>query len=149
MRRLTAVLILTVALTAATACTPGQVTAFFHARGQTIDQADASFVAVALDRWADQQRLLLDYLAAVAAAEIPNEARWDRVAQCESGGNWSINTGNGYYGGLQWLPSTWRAYGGQGMPHQASKHDQIIVAERVRTSSGLGAWPVCGRRWYG
>ena len=147
MRRLTAVLILTVALTAATACTPGQVTAFFHARGQTIDQADASFVAVALDRWADQQRLLLDYLAAIAAAEIPNETRWDRVAQCESGGNWSINTGNGYYGGLQFHPATWRSVGGTGLPHQHSKAEQIRRAEILKARAGLGQWPVCGRLW--
>ena len=146
MRRLTAALILAVTLTAATACTPAQVTAFFHARGQTIDHADASFVAIALDRWADQQRALLAYLAAVDA-QIPNEARWDRVAQCESGGNWSINTGNGYYGGLQFLPSTWRAVGGTGLPHQHSKAEQIRRAEILKARAGLGQWPVCGRLW--
>ncbi len=72
---------------------------------------------------------------------------WDRIAECESGGNWAANTGNGYYGGLQFSPSTWRAYGGSGMPHQNSRAAQIAVAERVRAAEGgYGAWPVCGQR---
>ena len=71
---------------------------------------------------------------------------WDRVAQCESGGNWSINTGNGYYGGLQFTPSTWRAFGGSGMPNQASKAEQIRVAQRTLAAQGPGAWPVCSKR---
>lgn len=71
---------------------------------------------------------------------------WDAIAVCESGGNWSINTGNGYYGGLQFSPSTWRANGGSGLPHNASRAEQIRVAENVLRSQGLGAWPSCGRR---
>jgi uncharacterized protein YabE (DUF348 family) len=71
---------------------------------------------------------------------------WDRIAQCESGGNWAANTGNGYYGGLQFNLDTWRAYGGTGRPDQASRATQIAVAERLRNASGgYGAWPVCGR----
>ena len=71
---------------------------------------------------------------------------WDRIAQCESGGNWQINTGNGYYGGLQFSLGTWRANGGTGMPHQASREEQIRIAERVRAASGgYGAWPHCGK----
>jgi hypothetical protein len=68
---------------------------------------------------------------------------WDRLAECESGGNWSINTGNGFYGGLQFSLSTWRAYGGTGMPHEASREEQIAVAERVQDAQGWGAWPAC------
>lgn len=68
---------------------------------------------------------------------------WDRLAQCESGGNWSINTGNGYYGGLQFSLSSWRAVGGSGYPHQASKSEQIARAERLQTIQGWGAWPAC------
>lgn len=69
---------------------------------------------------------------------------WDRLAQCESGGNWATNTGNGYYGGLQFSPSTWSAYGGPGMPHQASRETQIAIATKVRDASGgYGAWPHC------
>ena len=71
---------------------------------------------------------------------------WDELAQCESGGNWAINTGNGYSGGLQFLPSTWRAYGGQGSAHNASREEQIAVAERVRADVGWQAWPACTRR---
>jgi resuscitation-promoting factor RpfB len=69
---------------------------------------------------------------------------WDRLAQCESGGNWQINTGNGYYGGLQFSLSTWRAYGGTGYPHHHSRETQIAVATRLRDASGgYGAWPHC------
>jgi hypothetical protein len=71
---------------------------------------------------------------------------WDAVAQCESGGNWAINTGNGYYGGLQFSLGTWRSNGGAGSPHAASRDEQIRVAENVLRSQGRGAWPVCGRR---
>ena len=71
---------------------------------------------------------------------------WDAIAQCESGGNWGINTGNGFSGGLQFTPSTWRANGGSGSPNYASREEQIRVAENVLHSQGIGAWPVCGRR---
>lgn len=71
---------------------------------------------------------------------------WDAIAQCESGGNWSISTGNGYAGGLQFTPSTWRANGGSGSPSGATREEQIRVAENVLHSQGIGAWPVCGRR---
>ncbi|WP_016693124.1 transglycosylase family protein [Rhodococcus rhodochrous] len=70
---------------------------------------------------------------------------WDGVAQCESGGNWAINTGNGYYGGLQFSQSTWEANGGNGRADQASKAEQIRVAENVLQTQGPGAWPVCGQ----
>jgi resuscitation-promoting factor RpfA len=91
--------------------------------------------------------------AATAAAGLvgtssPAQASsvWDRLAQCESGGNWSINTGNGYYGGVQFSLQTWRGYGGQGMPHHASKAEQIRIAQRVLAGQGPGAWPVCSVR---
>jgi resuscitation-promoting factor RpfB len=72
---------------------------------------------------------------------------WDRIAACESGGNWAANTGNGYYGGLQFNLGTWHAYGGSGRPDQNSREAQIAVAERVRAAEGgYGAWPVCGAR---
>ena len=71
---------------------------------------------------------------------------WDKIAQCESGGNWAANTGNGYYGGLQFSLGTWRAYGGTGLPSDASRATQIAIATKVRDASGgYGAWPVCGR----
>ena len=80
---------------------------------------------------------------AAEAAPTPN---WDAIAQCESGGNWGINTGNGYLGGLQFTSSTWHANGGSGSPAGASREEQIRVAENVLRTQGIGAWPVCGRR---
>lgn len=68
---------------------------------------------------------------------------WDRLARCESGGNWSINTGNGYYGGLQFSLSSWRAVGGSGLPSQASKAEQIARAQMLQARQGWGAWPAC------
>jgi resuscitation-promoting factor RpfB len=71
---------------------------------------------------------------------------WDRIAACESGGNWAADTGNGYYGGLQFNLGTWHSYGGSGYPNQASRETQIAIATKVRDASGgYGAWPVCGR----
>ena len=75
-------------------------------------------------------------LAGTADAATPT-AKWDRIAQCESGGKWNTATGNGYYGGLQFSPSTWKAYGGKGSAHKASKSEQIKVAERVLADAGL------------
>lgn len=71
---------------------------------------------------------------------------WDAVAACESGGNWAINTGNGFYGGLQFTLATWRVNGGVGMPQNASREQQIAVANNVLRTQGIGAWPVCGER---
>jgi LysM repeat protein len=74
---------------------------------------------------------------------------WDRVAACESGGNWSINTGNGFYGGLQFVNSTWRGFGGGQYASRAdlaTKSQQIAVAQRVLKVQGPGAWPVCSKR---
>ncbi|HEX7305518.1 transglycosylase family protein [Lentzea sp.] len=81
-----------------------------------------------------------------ALASAAPSVDWDRIAQCEAGGNWSINTGNGYYGGLQFTESTWRANGGAGRADQASREEQIRVAENVLRTQGIGAWPSCGRR---
>jgi uncharacterized protein YabE (DUF348 family) len=81
--------------------------------------------------------------ARVAAFASGNTV-WDRLAQCESGGNWAINTGNGYYGGLQFNLGTWHSYGGTGYPHQNSRETQIAIATKVRDASGgYGAWPGC------
>ncbi|MGY1705461.1 transglycosylase family protein [Geodermatophilus sp. SYSU D00697] len=81
-----------------------------------------------------------------AAPAVAGGSVWDQLAKCEAGGNWAINTGNGYYGGLQFSLGTWRANGGTGMPHQASREEQIAVAERVQASQGWGAWPACTRK---
>ncbi|MCX8563691.1 transglycosylase family protein [Mycolicibacterium mucogenicum] len=80
----------------------------------------------------------------LAISEANAEPNWDAIAQCESGGNWSANTGNGYYGGLQFSPGTWTANGGTGSPAAASRGEQIRVARNVMKTQGIGAWPVCG-----
>lgn len=81
------------------------------------------------------------------AASSGGSGAWDRLAQCESGGNWSINTGNGYYGGLQFNLGTWRSNGGSGRPDQASKAEQIRIATKLRDrAGGYGAWPGCAAK---
>ncbi len=83
-----------------------------------------------------------------AAAQAASDSEWDTVAACESSGNWAINTGNGYQGGLQFSPSTWLGYGGgqfASAAHYASREQQIAIAEKVLAGQGRGAWPVCGR----
>ncbi len=78
----------------------------------------------------------------IVPASTSNDV-WDRLARCESGGNWAINTGNGYYGGLQFTLSTWKAVGGSGYPHQASKAEQIKRGKILLARSGWGQWPAC------
>jgi LysM repeat protein len=82
----------------------------------------------------------------VAPASAAGTSTWDALAQCESGGDWSINTGNGFKGGLQFTNSTWKAFGGSGSAHNASKSEQIRVAENVKAGQGWGAWPACSAK---
>src|SRR3954462_430677 len=84
--------------------------------------------------------------APIADASPSVDTDWDRVAACESGGDWGINTGNGFGGGLQFTDSTWRSFGGSGQPEDASREQQIQVAERVKAAQGMNAWPTCSRR---
>ncbi|WP_031106770.1 transglycosylase family protein [Streptomyces sp. NRRL S-146] len=91
----------------------------------------------------------LGLLAATGNAAAADSGVWDRIAQCESGGDWHINTGNGYYGGLQFAPSTWNAYGGTAYAptaDRASRSQQIAVATKVQRAQGWGAWPTCSAR---
>jgi nucleoid-associated protein YgaU len=88
-------------------------------------------------------------LGPAGAAQAKSSVNWDAIAQCESGGNWSINTGNGYYGGLQFGRGTWTAHGGgkyAPTANKASRSQQIAIAEKVLKSQGIGAWPVCGKK---
>src|SRR5271155_1370837 len=90
----------------------------------------------------------------VADAAPVSSPNWDAVAQCESGGNWHANTGNGEYGGLQFKPATWAQYGGVGNPAAATREQQIAVANRLFSQEGLEPWPKCGAQsglpiaWY-
>ncbi|MFJ4618538.1 transglycosylase family protein [Streptomyces sp. NPDC088812] len=91
----------------------------------------------------------LGLLAATGNAAAADSGVWDRIAQCESGGDWHINTGNGYYGGLQFSASTWRAYGGTAYAptaDRATREQQISVATGVQRAQGWGAWPTCSAR---
>jgi resuscitation-promoting factor RpfA len=86
-------------------------------------------------------------IAMAGQAAAATDGEWDQVARCESGGNWGINTGNGFYGGVQFTASTWAGHGGgQYAPSAqlATREQQIAVAERVLATQGRGAWPVCG-----
>jgi LysM repeat protein len=83
---------------------------------------------------------------AVGTANAAPGMDWDALAQCEASGNWAANTGNGFYGGLQFTMQTWRGFGGQGNPANASREQQIAVAERVLAVQGTNAWPACSRK---
>ncbi|MGW1274660.1 transglycosylase family protein [Streptomyces sp. NPDC002491] len=91
----------------------------------------------------------LGLLSATGEATAADSGVWDRIAQCESGGDWHINTGNGYYGGLQFSAGTWRAFGGgayASTADKASKAQQISIAAKVQNAQGWGAWPTCSAR---
>ena len=81
-----------------------------------------------------------------APAPVANGSVWDDLAGCEAGGNWAIDSGNGYYGGLQFSLQSWHAMGGAGYPNQASREQQIAIGERLRAAQGWGAWPSCSRK---
>ncbi|HEX3005483.1 MAG TPA: transglycosylase family protein [Angustibacter sp.] len=88
-------------------------------------------------------------IALAGPAQAASGSTWDRLAQCESSGNWAINTGNGYYGGVQFSAQTWRAFGGGAYAptaNRASRAQQIVIAERVLDAQGWGAWPACSRK---
>ncbi|MDO4910068.1 MAG: DUF3235 domain-containing protein [Corynebacterium sp.] len=98
--------------------------------------------------------LALGTLASAALTNTPQasaapDSDWDRLAQCESGGNWQINTGNGFFGGLQFTKSTWEGFGGTmyaPYAHLATREQQIVIAERVLAGQGWGAWPACSAK---
>ncbi|MBC7707980.1 transglycosylase family protein [Polaromonas sp.] len=83
---------------------------------------------------------------AVAAPAVAGGSVWDKLAACESGGNWAINTGNGFYGGLQFTTSSWAAVGGSGLPSNASREEQIARATTLQSMQGWGAWPACSAK---
>lgn len=115
-------------------------------------QAQQAAPAPAMDNVASSAPQIAPQTQQAASAPVPvssNGGAWDTIAQCESGGNWAINTGNGYSGGLQFSPQTWTGHGGgQYAPtaNGASREQQIAVAERVLASQGWGAWPSCSAK---
>jgi hypothetical protein len=107
--------------------------------------ASALFVALAT------AILLIPALVIGSPASAATMKTWSRLAHCESGGRWHVNTHNGYYGGLQISGGTWRAYGGKrlaSLPHKATKGEQVRIAKRIQKRQGWGAWPACSR-WIG
>lgn len=92
--------------------------------------------------------MILALMLVVSPASAAPDSVWDRLARCEATGNWNINTGNGYSGGLQFAPSTWSAYAPPGYPAvawQATREQQIVVGELVLAAQGWNAWPSCSR----
>lgn len=88
-------------------------------------------------------------IALAGTANAAPDSAWDKLASCESGNRWNIATGNGYYGGVQFSPTTWVGYGGREfapMAHQATREQQIAVAERVLAAQGWNAWPSCSSK---
>lgn len=85
-------------------------------------------------------------VAAPAAPAVADGSVWDRLAMCEATGNWAINTGNGFFGGLQFTLSSWRAVGGTGYPHEASREEQIARGIKLQALQGWGAWPACSAK---
>ena len=139
---------------AATACTPNQIRAWqdWHAQDE---EAAEEFIRDGCGGGCERssRRDNDEEQSSAPAQSQPTQDRssgggsvWDQIAQCESGGNWGINTGNGYYGGLQFALGSWRAAGGSGMPHHASRAEQIRVAENLLDMQGWGAWPTCSRQ---
>lgn len=116
----------------------------------TVDEQLASRVVAQPAAQPVQQRTAAKKKTATKPQSAPANAAtgdvWDQLARCESGGNWSINTGNGYYGGLQFSAATWKSVGGSGLPHQASREEQIMRGQILQARSGWGQWPACTKK---
>lgn len=113
------------------------------------DFAAAVEAAEAEARRAEAQKAAQAQRSSAGAPAVAGGSVWDRLAQCESGGNWSMNTGNGFYGGLQFMQSTWVSVGGTRYapaPHLASREQQIAAAETLLARSGWGQWPACSTK---
>jgi hypothetical protein len=118
------------------------------ARYQGRHRAPTNTAKVVARSTAGATAFALPLVGMATAANAATDDQWDNVAQCESGGNWHINTGNGYYGGLQFTQGTWVNYGGAAFASRAdlaTREEQISVANKVQQSQGWGAWPVCSR----
>ena len=136
MKRLIALGVLAAALTISCTPTEHQKWLAWHA----VDPAAAEAFA---EEWK------ANHAARASTTDVRRGDVWDRLAECESGQTWTYNGGSGYDGGLQFLPATWRAYGGQEFAeyaYQASREQQITVANRVLEDVGWRAWPSCSRR---
>jgi len=125
--------------------TPGEKIVFTRVTTKNGDETDRESIGEKITKQAEET------VVRVGGKEPPNSAVWDKLVECEAGGNWAMDSGNGYYGGLQFDKSTWDAYGGSqyaAYPHQASREQQIAVATKVRDArgGGYGAWPSCSSK---
>ena len=144
MRKAIATLILTLGLGALVACTPRQHAAWLD--WHSVDPAAAEAFA---EEWKANHQAQAQQTASNDDGGSADYGKWAPILQCESGGNWHIETGNGYSGGLQFAHSTWRAFGGgqyASRASQATPEQQIAIAEKVLDSQGWGAWPTCSRK---
>jgi Transglycosylase-like domain len=135
------------ALPLAAACTPQEIQRWraWHAADPAAAEAFADDVAAERAAPTPEPQAAQAEEADAPPAE-PAGGVWDRLAECESGGDWNISTGNGYYGGLQFSKGSWEAVGGTGYPHEHSRAEQISRAERLLDIQGWGAWPSCSRQ---
>jgi Transglycosylase-like domain len=140
-----AALIGAVALFAVAAAQPEELEALAAQAGVDVTDLHGAVNTTKLDAWT-YLHMTGELQSAPPVRPVPETGIWDRLAQCESNGRWNANTGNGFYGGLQFLPSTWQANGGSGSPHLASRAEQIRVAQIVQSRYGWGQWPACSRR---
>ncbi len=129
---------------------PGELNAVYQVRVRNGKEISREKIRGWLTRLAKPRIVRLGTNPKVTVAALALRAVWDRLAKCEAGGDWAANTGNGYYGGIQFDAQTWRANGGgqyAPYPHQATREEQIAVAQKVRDSrGGYGAWPACSRK---
>jgi hypothetical protein len=95
---------------------------------------------------ASRSRSLSPKRVRTVTKQLTSSGVWDRLVQCEASGNWSANTGNGFYGGLQFTLESWHEFGGTGMPYNASRETQIQIAKNIKAGQGWGAWPACSKR---
>ncbi len=100
----------------------------------------------ALEAQREARQRVVQAVAAPKAAQATGTGKWDALAQCESEGRWNLNTGNGYYGGVQFSAATWRQAGGTGLPHQHSRETQIAIAESWLAKTSWSQWPFCSRK---
>jgi hypothetical protein len=147
-RKVLAPLVLVLSLSA---CTPEQARAYLALFGhEDLSEAEvAAFASWASDWWQSALSPAAPGASPVSSLAPPPWTVWDDLAMCESTYRWNANTGNGYHGGLQFHPNTWRAYGGQefsSFAYQASREEQIHIAVRVQAGQGWGAWPGCAAK---
>lgn len=126
---------------------PGQQLTILDEKAEIPHREMPQASAVSQEVQAESAGATASYQPAVSSAPtVASGSTWDQLARCEAGGNWAINTGNGYYGGLQFTLGSWQGVGGTGYPNQASREEQILRGQMLQARSGWGAWPACSAK---